>query len=96
MWIAINYGWDLPESELHQFQDIVIRQDIPIVESQSPRRLPLDLQAEIHLPCDRASIAYRQWLKQIGVHFGTIVTCNPVSLTQDEYRQLRFASILPS
>ncbi|HIK52038.1 MAG TPA: aromatic ring-hydroxylating dioxygenase subunit alpha [Oscillatoriales cyanobacterium M59_W2019_021] len=72
MWIAMNYGWDLPESELRQFQDTVVRQDIPIVESQVPRRLPLDLRAEVHLPCDRASIAYRQWLSSLGVCFGAI------------------------
>ncbi len=47
-------------------------QDIAIVESQQPRRLPLDLQAEVHLPSDRYSIAYRKWLKQQGVTFGTI------------------------
>lgn len=42
------------------------------VESQQPRRLPLDLQAEVHLPSDRYSLAYRKWLKQQGVVFGTI------------------------
>ncbi|MEJ6487490.1 hypothetical protein N0Y54_40630 [Nostoc punctiforme UO1] len=36
-------------------------------ESQQPRRLPLNLQAEVHLPSDRYSIAYRQWLKQQGI-----------------------------
>lgn len=71
MWIAMNYGMEQPESDLRQFQDTVVRQDIPIVESQSPRRLPLDPHAEVHLPCDRASIAYRQWLKHLGVRFGT-------------------------
>lgn len=33
-------------------EDQIISQDIAIVESQRPRRLPLDLQAEVHLPSD--------------------------------------------
>ncbi len=72
MWVAMNYGHEIPLEELRAFQDTVIRQDIPIVESQRPKRLPLDLQAEFHLQCDRSSIAYRKWLKQQGVTFGTI------------------------
>lgn len=72
MWIAMNYGHDIPEADLRAFQDKVVHQDIPIVESQQPKRLPLDLQAEVHLTCDRASIAYRKWLNQLGVTFGTL------------------------
>ena len=49
----------------------IFSQDIPIVESQKPERLPLDLQAELHLNCDRTSIAYRQWLNTLGLTFGT-------------------------
>ncbi|WP_246275660.1 hypothetical protein [Brasilonema bromeliae] len=33
-------------------QDEIISQDIAVVESQRPKRLPLDLQAEVHLPSD--------------------------------------------
>jgi len=29
------------------------------------------LQAELHLTSDRAAIAYRQWLKRIGLRYGT-------------------------
>ncbi|MBK4730693.1 aromatic ring-hydroxylating dioxygenase subunit alpha [Oxynema sp. CENA135] len=72
MWIAMNYGQNLPEAELRAFQDRVVRQDLPIVASQHPKRLPLDLKAEIHLPCDRASIAYRQWLRELNIRFGTL------------------------
>ncbi|MDM9379945.1 hypothetical protein QUB80_04425 [Chlorogloeopsis sp. ULAP01] len=53
-------------------QNQVASQDTAIVEFQQPRRLPLDLQAEVHLPSDRYSIAYRKWLKQQGVTFGAI------------------------
>jgi phenylpropionate dioxygenase-like ring-hydroxylating dioxygenase large terminal subunit len=72
MWMAMNHSYEIPEVEQRAFQDRIVAQDIPIVESQRPKRLPLDLQAEFHLPCDRASIAYRKWLKQLGVTFGTI------------------------
>ncbi|MDY6938429.1 MAG: aromatic ring-hydroxylating dioxygenase subunit alpha [Cyanobacteriota bacterium] len=72
MWIAMNYGLELPEAELRQFQDTVVRQDIPIVESLQPPRLPLDLRLQVHLPGDRASLAYRRWLAKLGVKFGTV------------------------
>ena len=71
MWMAMNHSFDIPEAEQRAFQDRVVAQDIPLVESQRPKRLPLDLQAEFHLPCDRASITYRKWLKQLGITFGT-------------------------
>lgn len=71
MCMAMNYGFDIPESQLVAFQDEVTAQDIPIVESQRPERLPLDLQAELHLRSDRTSIAYRKWLSELGLTFGT-------------------------
>jgi phenylpropionate dioxygenase-like ring-hydroxylating dioxygenase large terminal subunit len=69
--VALNYALEAPTEELLRFQDIVTRQDIPIVEAQRPELLPLDLQAELHLRSDRAAIAYRQWLKKIGLRYGT-------------------------
>jgi len=71
MSIAMNYGWDIPEDELKAFQEKIVGQDIPVVESQRPERLPLDLQAELHLRSDRIAVAYRKWLKQLGLTFGT-------------------------
>lgn len=71
MWETMNYGHDIPEAELRAFQDEVTAQDVPIVESQRPELLPLDLQAELHLRSDRTAIAYRKWLKSLGLTFGT-------------------------
>jgi phenylpropionate dioxygenase-like ring-hydroxylating dioxygenase large terminal subunit len=71
MTIGINYGQDVPEEQLTGFQEKIVRQDIPIVESQRPERLPLDLQAELHIRSDRIAIAYRKWLRQLGLTFGT-------------------------
>ena len=52
-------------------QDKIVGQDRPIVESQRPELLPLDLQAELHLRSDRTAIAYRKWLTDLGLTFGT-------------------------
>lgn len=71
MVMAMNYGHDVPEEELRAFQDRIVAQDRPIVESQRPELLPLDLAAELHLRSDRAAIAYRRWLRELGVGFGT-------------------------
>lgn len=73
MWMqmALNYDKDVPAQQIIDFQDEVTGQDIPIVESQRPELLPLDLQAELHRPADRCSIAYRKWLNQQGLSFGT-------------------------
>ena len=71
MCIALNYARDTPDSELRSFQDKITGQDIPVVESQRPELLPLDLQAELHLRSDRIAVAYRKWLKKLGLTFGT-------------------------
>jgi phenylpropionate dioxygenase-like ring-hydroxylating dioxygenase large terminal subunit len=70
MYVAMDYG-DLTDGEVRRFQEDILRQDIPVVESQRPELLPLDLQAELHLRSDRTAIAYRRWLRQLGVRVGT-------------------------
>ncbi|GIV82659.1 MAG: chlorophyll a oxygenase [Anaerolineae bacterium] len=71
MWMTMNYGHDIPEEKLRSWQDTIFSQDRPILESQRPELLPLDLQAELHLRSDRLAIAYRTWLNQLGLSFGT-------------------------
>ncbi|MDZ7991715.1 MAG: Rieske 2Fe-2S domain-containing protein [Nostoc sp. EfeVER01] len=71
-WLMVNSVRELKVEVYLDIQNQIASQDIAIVESQQPRRLPLDLQSEVHLPSDRYSIAYRKWLKQQGVTFGTI------------------------
>jgi phenylpropionate dioxygenase-like ring-hydroxylating dioxygenase large terminal subunit len=61
----------LTDEQVRQFEDMITWQDVPIVESQRPELLPLDLQAELHLRSDRTAIAYRRWLRELGVTFGT-------------------------
>ena len=72
MWMAMNFAYDTPIEELRDFQDRIVAQDIPIVESQRPERLPLDVQSELHVRCDRTAIAYRKGLKELGLTFGTV------------------------
>jgi phenylpropionate dioxygenase-like ring-hydroxylating dioxygenase large terminal subunit len=68
---AMNYGHDIPEAQLLAYQDRITAQDKPIVESQRPELLPLDLQAELHLRSDKTAIAYRRWLRELGMSYGT-------------------------
>ncbi|MDX2215861.1 MAG: aromatic ring-hydroxylating dioxygenase subunit alpha [Oculatellaceae cyanobacterium bins.114] len=72
-WLGVsrNYAPDAKAEDLRAFQDHLMSQDIPMLESQHPQRLPLDLQAEFHFPADQLAIAYRKWLKQLGLVFGT-------------------------
>jgi vanillate O-demethylase monooxygenase subunit len=67
----MNYAQHTPEHELVAYQDRIFAQDQPIVQSQRPELLPLDLQTELHLKSDRTAIAYRKWLNQLGLSFGT-------------------------
>lgn len=76
---VLSVGWffmvaDAPPSvtdaDLAAFQVGIFNQDVAIVESQRPELLPLDLQAEMHLRCDRTSIAYRRWLRELGLTHG--------------------------
>lgn len=67
---AMNYGFDIPEASLRDFQNTVAMQDKAVVESQRPELLPLDLQEELHLRSDRMAIAYRDWLKTTGLRYG--------------------------
>jgi len=69
--MAMNYSFDVPAEKIRTFQDEVTAQDLPIVESQRPEMLPLDLQDELHLRSDRTAIAYRKWLRKLGLKYGT-------------------------
>lgn len=48
----------------------IFEEDLAVVASQRPELLPLDLQAELHLRSDRVAIAYRRWLREIGLIHG--------------------------
>jgi len=58
------------DAQLRAFQDTIFLQDKPVLESQQPKRLPLDLRAELHTAADKASSLYRRHLKERGITFG--------------------------
>jgi phenylpropionate dioxygenase-like ring-hydroxylating dioxygenase large terminal subunit len=63
-----------PDADLaafNAFNTAIFDQDVPVVESQRPRRLPLEPRAEVHQRADRASLAYRRWLHDRGIRYGT-------------------------
>jgi phenylpropionate dioxygenase-like ring-hydroxylating dioxygenase large terminal subunit len=62
--------FDSPDHKLADFQISIFMQDKPVLESQSPRRLPLDPRAELHTAADKASSAYRRFLKNSAITFG--------------------------
>ena len=70
MWNSMNYNHDISDEELLSYVDEIVLQDIPIIESQRPELLPIDLRLEAHAKSDATSIAYRRWLKELGVVTG--------------------------
>lgn len=62
------------EDTLREFQHTIFMQDKPVLESQTPKCLPLGLpldgRAELHTAADKASAAYRRHLLKLGITFG--------------------------
>ena len=65
----MNFG-KLDDKIIRDYQDFIIAQDVPIVESQRPELLPMDLQEELSIRSDKISIAYRRYLKKMNISFG--------------------------
>jgi phenylpropionate dioxygenase-like ring-hydroxylating dioxygenase large terminal subunit len=59
------------QTSLIAFQQLIFLQDRIILENQRPRLLPLEPRAEIPTRADASSVAYRRWLKEKGVTYGT-------------------------
>ncbi|WP_159587296.1 aromatic ring-hydroxylating dioxygenase subunit alpha [Chelativorans xinjiangense] len=58
-------------TDLLKFEQIIFLQDRIIVENQRPLLLPLEPRREIPTRADTSSVAYRRWLKEKGLRFGT-------------------------
>lgn len=54
------------------FNLTIFGQDVPIVESQIPKLLPLDPRIEKNQPADAGSLGYRKWLIDRGTRYGTL------------------------
>lgn len=68
----LDHAEQVPPSEFGKRAQQIIDEDVAIVNTQRPRRLPLNLETEFHVESDRSSIVYRKWLKKLGVTFGTV------------------------
>ncbi|CDX29535.1 Phenylpropionate dioxygenase [Mesorhizobium sp. ORS 3359] len=59
------------DTALLNFEQVIFLQDRIIVENQRPLLLPLEPRLEIPTRADGSSVAYRRWLKEKGLRFGT-------------------------
>jgi vanillate O-demethylase monooxygenase subunit len=65
--LARNFDHHVPHEDLLAWEAAILAQDRPIVESQQPEELPLDLGAELHVQADSMTIAYRRELAALGL-----------------------------
>ena len=63
---AMSAG-DRSDAQIRAFQDAIFEEDRAILESQRPALLPLDPRAEASCAADRLSLAWRAWLRELGV-----------------------------
>ena len=60
------------DETMRDFQTRVFAQDKPIVENQVPLKLPLAPLAEVPVRADRMSLAYRKYLREVGLRYGVV------------------------
>jgi vanillate O-demethylase monooxygenase subunit len=54
------------DAKFLEFNELIVGQDRPVVESQRPEQLPVDLSGELHIRgADRVSVEYRKWLIEL-------------------------------
>jgi phenylpropionate dioxygenase-like ring-hydroxylating dioxygenase large terminal subunit len=71
VWIRMAMNdFESPDDKLIDFQNTIFGQDQLILESQAPKRLPLQMDSEQHCAADRMSVAYRRFLLETGITFG--------------------------
>ncbi|MGE0048211.1 MAG: Rieske 2Fe-2S domain-containing protein [Acidithiobacillus sp.] len=71
LFVPITRNFDTTGSldEVYAFNAQIFAEDQEMVESQWPRTLPLDPTAEAHFAADRATVAYRRRLWDMGLRF---------------------------
>jgi phenylpropionate dioxygenase-like ring-hydroxylating dioxygenase large terminal subunit len=62
-----DFDLDGPDAPYVEFQEILAEQDRPVVESQRPEELPLDLADEMHMRYDLVAVQYRKALVAHGL-----------------------------
>ena len=68
--LVLDEGFD--PAEVRALTQFIFLQDKPILENQYPKRLPLGPLLEMPMMADKMSIAYRRWLAELGLTYGTI------------------------
>ncbi|HLQ85357.1 MAG TPA: hypothetical protein VK110_04320 [Salinisphaeraceae bacterium] len=62
---------DTEDHGLRLFQQTIFGQDLMILSNEIPRTLPLNPGFEMPVRADAMSMAYRRWLSDRGVNYGT-------------------------
>ena len=62
-----DFDLDGDDQPYIEFQEVLAEQDRPVVESQRPEELPLDIADELHLRFDRVAVEYRKALVAAGL-----------------------------
>ena len=60
------------DDALRAFQDRIFLQDLEILESQRPKKVPLEPGVEVPQRADRLAAAYRRMLKRLGLRYGVL------------------------
>jgi phenylpropionate dioxygenase-like ring-hydroxylating dioxygenase large terminal subunit len=64
--VGRNYALDEDDDKFVRFQQDVVAQDRPIIESQRPARIPLALGDELHVKDDKFQVEYRRGLLELA------------------------------
>ena len=65
--IGRNFASEKDDQKFVDFEQVILDQDRPVVESQRPEELPVDLSAELHIRgVDKVSLEYRKWLVELA------------------------------
>lgn len=71
-WMISALSESLDAGSFHDFNKGVFDEDILILESQRPQRIPPDPAAETHQRADKLSAAYRHYLQVLGLTYGVL------------------------
>ncbi len=65
--IARNFDHHVPARQLLDWENSILAEDKPIVESQRPEELPVDLSEEFHIRSDRFATQFRAAMRDLGL-----------------------------
>lgn len=62
-----NFDHEVPDEQLLAWEKRIMNEDRAIVEKQKPEEIPLDISEEMHAKADKASLALRRWMTNLGL-----------------------------